>query len=143
MPDIAVLAQIVDLVTAWARSRSDVLGLAVVGSWARGMARPDSDIDLVLLVSDPQAFRSSELWLAELQWREGRVVAWRDAQYAAAWSRHVQLESNREIEFTLCGLQWAATRPVDPATAEVVSNGCRVVLDKPRLFENLLAVTSP
>jgi predicted nucleotidyltransferase len=143
MTEIAQLAPILAPVTAWARPRADILGLAVVGSWARGTARAGSDIDLILSVSEPQAFRSNERWLAELAWREGRVAAWHDADYGAAWSRHVRLDSDREIEFTFCGPRWATTDPVDPGTAAVVSNGCRVLLDKSRLFEKLLAVTSP
>jgi hypothetical protein len=42
-----------------------------------------------------------------------------------------------EIEFTFCSPSWAATDPVDPGTAAVVSNGWRVLLDKAGRFENL------
>jgi 8-oxo-dGTP pyrophosphatase MutT (NUDIX family) len=36
-------------ITCWAASRRDLCAVALVGSWARGAARDDSDIDLVLL----------------------------------------------------------------------------------------------
>jgi hypothetical protein len=143
MADIAQVDHILDLVTAWGRSRSDISGLAVVGSWARGTARPASDIDLILLVCDPHAFRSDTLWLRDLRWGEDDVVDWLDVEYGRAWSRHVRLKSSREIEFTFCGPEWSATEPVDPGTAEIVSTGCWILLDKFRLFKNLLVAVSP
>jgi uncharacterized protein len=143
MLGIAQLDQVLAPVSAWACSRPDVLGLALVGSWACGRARQDSDVDLVLLVSEPQMFRRDERWMAEIRWFDRRVVGWHDADYGVAWSRHVRLQPACEIEFTFCDPSWAATDPVDPGTATVVSGGCRPLLDKAGLFEGLLAVTAP
>jgi predicted nucleotidyltransferase len=143
MVGIAQLDRVLVPVVEWARSRPDVLGLALVGSWARGEALPNSDIDLIVLGSQPQTFRDGDRWLAEIHWTEGRAVSWHDADYGTAWSRHVRLEPPCEIEFTFCGPSWAATDPVDPGTANVLSNGCRVVLDKAQLFGKLLAVAAP
>src|SRR6266540_1179413 len=143
MLGIAQLDQILAPVSAWACSRSEVLGLALVGSRACGAARQDSDIDLMLLVSEPRRFRRDERWLAEIRWSDRRVVAWHDADYGIAWSRHVRLEPACAIEFTFCDPSRAATDPVDPGTSMVVSKGCRALLDKAGLFENLLAVTAP
>jgi len=95
-------------------------------------------IDLVLLVSEPQVFRRDAHWLTDIGWAEGQPVHWHDADYGVAWSRHVGLQPAREIEFTCCSPSWAAIDPVDPGTAGVVSNGCRVLLDKAEFFENLL-----
>jgi uncharacterized protein len=141
MGGVAQLDQFVAPITTWAGSRSDIVGLAVVGSWARGAAPPDSDIDLVLLTVEPETFRCDELWLAEIPWSERRIVGWYDAEYGTVWSRHVQFEPPCEIEFTFCAL--AATDPIDRGTARVVSGGLRVLLDKARLFEDLLAKVLP
>jgi predicted nucleotidyltransferase len=129
--DGAQLEQILAPISAWARSRSDVHGLALVGSWARGSARRDSDIDLMLLVPKPRTFRSDEHWLAEIDWADGRVAGWRDAEYGSAWSRHVELEPHCKID------------PIDAGTAKVVSDGCRILVDKTHLFGNLLTAVSP
>jgi len=40
---------IVSAVTGWAIERGDICAMALVGSWARGNPRQDSDIDLLLL----------------------------------------------------------------------------------------------
>jgi hypothetical protein len=141
--DDAQLEQILAPISAWARSRSDIHGLALVGSWARGAARSDSDIDLMLLVSEPQKFRSDDHWLTEIDWAGGRVAGWHDADYGSAWSRHVALEPHGEIEFTFCTPSWAATDPIDTGTANVVSGGGRILVDKTKLFDNLLTAASP
>jgi nucleotidyltransferase-like protein len=136
-----MVAPIIDPVVPWARRRSDVLGLAVVGSWARGTARGDSDIDLVLLVREPEDFRGQD-WPGEIAWCEACVAQWHDADYGVAWSSHLQLSDSREIEFTFCRPSWADTDPVEEGTAQVISGGCRVLLDKSGLFEKLLSVVS-
>jgi len=143
MADGAQLEQILAAIAAWARSRADIHGLALVGSWARGSARRDSDIDLVVVVPDPQKFRSDEHWLSEIDWTGGRVADWHDADYGSAWSRHVELEPHYRIEFTFCAPSWAATDPIDTGTADVVSGGCRILVDKMQLFGNLLTAVSP
>lgn len=46
--------RLLERITAWFQAREGVATIALVGSHARGAARPDSDIDLVLLVDDPR-----------------------------------------------------------------------------------------
>jgi uncharacterized protein len=135
------LEKMLALIMAWAHSRTDILALALVGSRARGDARPDSDVDLVLLASEPQAFRHDETWPGEIAWRNGGVVHQHDADYGAAWSRHIEVD-NGEIEFAFAGEAWAAVDPVDAGTARVISDGCRILVDKTNLLRNLLTAHS-
>jgi uncharacterized protein len=73
---------VLNVVSRWAQREERVLGVAVVGSWARGAAPPDSDIDLVLLVNDWDWFRSTA-WMAALDWGSigEKVVRFEDADY--------------------------------------------------------------
>jgi uncharacterized protein len=139
--DDARIVEILSPVAAWARSRSDILGLALVGSWARGTARDDSDIDLLVLVSEPEKFRGDVHWLSEIDWTDREITAWHDAQYGSVWSRHIELWPNCDIELTFCGPSWAATNPIDPGTIKVVSGGCRIFVDKGPLLKNLMAAS--
>jgi hypothetical protein len=41
--------QVCDAVVNWASERSDIRGIAIVGSWASSDARMDFDVDLVIL----------------------------------------------------------------------------------------------
>jgi hypothetical protein len=126
-------------IVAWARSRSDIVGLALVGSHARGAARLDSDIDLAVLACDPKKFRQDKSWLEEIAWSDNQVAGWRDADYGSVWSRHVAMKPSCEIEFTFCDSAWTATNPIEPGTLEVISGGCRILVDKAKLLQNLLS----
>lgn len=133
----APLDEMLAPIVVWVASRSDLRGLALVGSQARGMAWPDSDVDLIVLAANPQIFRDRG-WLADIRWHDARVVGWHDADYGVAWSRHVRLAPSGNMEFTFCDCSWASADPVDSGTADVVSKGCCVLIDKDNLFGPLL-----
>lgn len=124
-------------VVGWARSRKDVLGVLLVGSWARGSARAGSDLDLVLLAEDPGAFRRESAWVGEVG-LEPAVAGWEDGDYGAVWSRHVRLEDGSRLELSFAARDWASTLPPDAGTAAVVGNGCRVLYDPEGLLEQLV-----
>jgi uncharacterized protein len=50
----------------WAVRRSDAVAVALVGSWAYGRPRMDSDVDLVVLTTDKPTYLREESWVAEL-----------------------------------------------------------------------------
>ena len=135
------LQPLLHLVTAWAASRADIVGLALVGSWAHGSAGPESDIDLVLLTANPEAFRASAAWLTEIEWsRLGLTLrSHRDASYGAVWSRHVRLSDGVCVEFSFGHPSWAAVSPCDAGTLSVVSHGCRVLFDPAGLLQTVVA----
>jgi hypothetical protein len=132
----AILAEITD----WAAKRGDPYAVALVGSWARGAAREDSDIDLMFLTPDPLWFRQNAHWLNELDWhRIGTTVAgWRDADYGIVWSRHARLADDTDVEFGFGPLAWASTDPIDPGTFRVIKGGCRILYDPKNLLRDLV-----
>lgn len=113
--------QALEVVLQWTQGQPSIRGLALVGSHARRQARPDSDVDLVFLVDDPDQFRVDAAWLTEIDWNSVtmRPVAHRDAQYGVLWARHVQLDNDLEIEFGFAPRSWADS-PIDPGTWQVV-----------------------
>lgn len=125
---------------SWARACDDMRGLAIIGSWARGTARPDSDLDIMLLVEAPEHFRSGTSWLLEIPWSDTGFawIRFEDIDYGAAWSRHLALEPDGELELCFASPSWASAEPLDEGTASVVTGGCRIVLDRDGLFESLL-----
>ena len=121
--------------TLWARRRADVSALALVGSWARGAADGDSDVDLILLTDTPERFTASDAWLPELGGaRLVLTVAW-----GAILERRFELPSGLEIEFGVGTPGWAAVEPVEPGTKRVVSDGMRVLHDPEGLLSALSA----
>ena len=117
-------------IKSWASGRPDVRALAVAGSWARGTARADSDLDLLILANEPACYRTDQSWLRELKLPSPyRVVFNRVADYGAAWSCHVLLEPHAKLELTFCEVSWASTSPIDEGTRRVVTDGLRVICD--------------
>lgn len=123
---------IISLSTDWFQSRTDVSGIALVGSYARGAVRPGSDIDLVILCVTPQAYRTNMAWPSELPWgRLGLSVrSLRDQDYGILWSRHVLLSSGVEVEYGFASEEWAQIDPVDAGTYQVIEAGYRVLYDR-------------
>ena len=135
------IAPLLEVVTDWAASRSDIVGVALVGSWARDAANPDSDIDLILLTPNPDAYRVSSAWLTEIDWPKLSlsVQSYRDAKYGVVWSRHVELSDGVRVEFSFGFPSWAATCPCDAGTHSVVSRGCRVLFDPAGLLQSVVS----
>jgi predicted nucleotidyltransferase len=122
--------QLTERLVSWARERADIRGLALVGSWARGGARPDSDLDVVLLTTSLEHYK-------ELTWPGAELVRTRD--WGGLTERRLRLASGLELEFGVAPLEWASTDPLDEGTQAVVRDGMRILHDPDRLLANLAA----
>ena len=79
----------------WASAQGDVQAVALVGSYARGEAKDNSDIDLVLLTDEPQKY------LEELKWLEGfgSVEKHQTEDYGKLISIRVWYQNGVEVEY--------------------------------------------
>lgn len=127
-------------VIGWAEQRADVRGVLLVGSYARGSARPDSDVDLVVLTEQPSAYRDTTAWAATFDWSAWRapVSSSKDADYGQVWSRHFVLQDGSDIEFGFASLSWARTDPLDAGTRGVVRDGARIAYDPDGVLQTLV-----
>jgi hypothetical protein len=127
-------------IRAWVKSEPKLRGLALVGSYARGEAGKDSDIDLIVLVDDPQNYCAAN-WTSAITWEQlgARPSDWSVVQYGVTWSKHVRLDNGVEVEFGFAPLSWTATAPLDAGTRQVLSGGCRILYDPDTLFETVCA----
>jgi predicted nucleotidyltransferase len=137
-------ARLLERITAWFQERPGVAAIALVGSHARGAARPDSDIDLVILVDDPRAYRHDLDWLNSLVVSKlnDSVLNSQDEDYGPLWSRRAFLASGHEVEFGFAGPSWAVTEPLDSGTEQVVRDGCRALYDPHGIIERLIAAVN-
>jgi uncharacterized protein len=124
-------------VTAWARHQPTLPGVALVGSHARGEARPDSDIDLVLLCTHPTTFLDDISWAR----RFGEMVTCQTEEWGRLTSLRVSYRHGLEVEFGLTTPAWAQF-PIDAGTRRVVSKGMRILLDKEGTLGRLLDAVS-
>jgi predicted nucleotidyltransferase len=119
----AVLAD----VCRWARSRSDIRGLALVGSHASGKARDDSDVDLVIVADTPGAYQNAD-WLQSAVGQRA-IVATCGQPFGNVWSLFVTLAEGPEIEFTFAERSWVKTDPLAPEVCRIVRDGVAILFD--------------
>ncbi len=112
-------------VKSWAAQQPDIAGMLLVGSYARGAARPDSDIDLVILTSNPGRY------LDDISFAEqfGSISRWEKEDWGRLISLRVWYQDGMEVEYGFTLPDWASP-PLDAGTQRVISDGARVVFDR-------------
>jgi RimJ/RimL family protein N-acetyltransferase len=121
-------------VAEWAGSRSDIVAVAVVGSQARGAARTDSDLDLVLLTRVPERYTREESWAQEIGGAQVRGSAHRGVLF----EQRVRTASGLELDLGIGPPRWASTQPVECGTARVAREGLRIVYDPEGILARLI-----
>ena len=119
----------------WASGEDAIVAVALVGSWARGAARMDSDADVVVLTASDRCVNEDD-WVVPLCGHDAVLV--RTVDWGALTERRVRLGSGFEIEFGFAKPSWAGNAPVDQGTRQVVSNGCEVWYDPTDVLGRLL-----
>lgn len=141
MQDVKAVPDLLSEVRRWAGTEAGVRALALVGSYARGNATEDSDVDLVVLVDQPDRWLTSHqwLWLTSHQWlgRFGSVERVTHEDWGLVQSLRVRYRHGLEVEFGLTTLAWTGP-PLDAGTARVIRDGMKVLSDP----EGLLAHAS-
>src|SRR4030095_13921592 len=79
----------------WVSGQSDVQGIALVGSYARGAARDDSDIDFVILTDQPRKYLDDNQWIE----RFGVVEKQQTEDYGKLTSVRVWYQDGAEVEY--------------------------------------------
>lgn len=110
--------------TSWAESQPGIKSVALVGSYARGQAKPDSDVDLVILADDPVSFIVDPAWALQF----GIVEKQQTEDWGKVTSLRVWYQDSMEVEFGFCATDWA-DRPLDEGTRQVIAGGIRVLYD--------------
>lgn len=125
MKNIEAIRNFLNAFVTWASARPDVQGIALVGSYARGAAKDDSDIDLVILTDRPQKY------LDEIKWvkRFGNIEKHQTADYGKLISLRVWYQNGPEVEFGIVSPDWAAI-PLDAGTREVILGGMIVLFEQ-------------
>lgn len=119
----------------WAEKRPDVIAAAIVGSYARGTARTDSDVDVILVVDEPATYLENNEWLENF----GHVREIEHEDWGLLQSRRTRYADGTEVEFGITDRRWVSTEPIDPGTAKVVAGGLRILYDPHGMLRGLLA----
>ena len=95
-----------------------------MGSHARGKARQDSDIDLVLLCTEYESYLQDLGWANDF----GKPASVRLEDYGKLTSFRVFYEEGPEVEFSFTQLDWLA-QPLDAGTVGVLRGRFQIVYD--------------
>jgi predicted nucleotidyltransferase len=129
MKTIEDIREFLDAFIAWASARENVQAIALIGSYARDEARDDSDIDLVMLTSQP------ETYLEDIKWMEhfGQVEKYQIEDYGKLISDRVWYQNGMEVEYGFATPDWVAT-PLDAGTQRVLRDGMIVLFEQGNLL---------
>lgn len=122
----------------WAEQQEEIVGVLLVGSHARGQAREDSDVDVVLLALNPERYPEDRSWIEQF----GSVARVEEEDWGRVTSLRVWYATGLEVEFSWTEPDWASLPP-DPGTTRVVSDGARIVFDRNGMLAALLAAVPP
>lgn len=115
---------VVEAVVEWATDQAGICGVAVVGSYARGTATAESDLDLVILCDEPHELLADGDWVN----RFGVCESIEIESYGIVTSIFAGYEWGLEVEFGITPRLWADL-PVDDGTARVISDGMKIHYD--------------
>jgi hypothetical protein len=110
-------------VVAWASGRGDIVAVALVGSRARGAARADSDIDLVIVARLRDRLLFDRAWVLDF----GGPPAPGEEDHGLVQSLRSTTDAG-EVEWAITDRRWC-TPPIDDDTARVVRAGIDVLYD--------------
>jgi len=117
----------------WAKAQSDIGGVLLVGSHARGTARADSDVDLMILTTQPYRYLDSIAFAEKF----GVMIKWKKESWGRVTSMRVWYQAGLEVEFGIALPDWISF-PLDPGARRVLSDCVRIIFDRDGSLDWLL-----
>jgi hypothetical protein len=118
----------------WSVAEPGLKAVALVGSHARSEARPDSDIDIVIICADPNRYLESANWLSVF----GKVKDAQREDWGLVQTWRVFYLDGPEVEYNITTEQWCSDHEIDSGTGRVIRDGVRILFDPHSLFANLI-----
>lgn len=121
----------------WAKPQSDVRAVVLVGSNSRSDHPADewSDIDILLIASDPQLYLDSIDWYALFGKPLFNIAE--KTSTGEIWVRRVLFENGLDVDFiVLSPISVRQNFPDIPAVIEILQRGRQVLVDKDGLFSS-------
>ena len=102
----------------YARNTSHIESILIVGSYARGINKESSDLDIVIITSNKSDMIANQDFIREF----GEVYKQQTEYYGACTSIRVWYKDGKEVEFGLVEPSWISM-PLDTGTYQVLSDG--------------------
>ncbi len=114
---------------SWTERTHDVIAVFIIGSRARDKSPADafSDLDLVLVVTDPEHFLSSDEWIENLSpyWMQ-----FTERTFGGGQERRVLFEGALDVDFCLFSEAQFRRLATEREAHKIFSRGYRVMLDQ-------------
>ena len=128
------LNALMELVLSWAKPQPEISGILLVGSYARGDFRTDSDVDLVILGENKGKLLEDPSWTKIF----GEIESQSREDWGAVVSLRTMYKGGLEVEFGLTNRQWARLAPLDQGTLRVIRGGAKIIWDPKGILGDLL-----
>jgi len=113
----------------WADSEVNVIAALIVGSWARGTAHAQSDIDVVVICQHPVLYieqhRGQQRWLTTF----GHVQSTLNEDYGLLQVLRAFYRDGMEVEFGFTSEEWLSNAQAK-TTGRILRDGMRIVCDR-------------
>lgn len=125
------ISSFLNSVKQWANENEAIHSVILVGSYARGKEKEDSDVDLVIITSNPDLYFKDNF-----AGNFGEVLESKKEDWGRVTSIRVWYENGLEVEFGITTPIWVE-KPLDGGTQRVLSDGYKVILDKEDYFKDI------
>ena len=122
----------IDAVKQWGEECEFVKAVILVGSYARGTNKADSDIDLCILSDNKSYIVSSP----DIFNQFGSFSKFDIEYYGACTSIRVWYDNGLEVEYGIVDESWIS-KPLDSGTNQVLHDGYKVIVDKKDYFKDI------
>jgi predicted nucleotidyltransferase len=112
-------------VKEWSMIQSDIRAIFLVGSYARGKAREDSDVDLIILTDQPGKYLDNYSFTESF----GAIERIEKEYWGRVTSFRIWYHDGFEVELGITTPNWITEDPLDSGTLRVISHGAEVVID--------------
>lgn len=129
---------IIEALPIWAVHNEDIAGVFLVGSYARGDASAESDIDFVLLTNTPEKYLCDDAWVKNF----GDPKSLSREDWGKVQSLRVYYTEGLEVEYGITTPDWAI-HPVPESTRKVLEGGFKLLFGKDGEFKNLSCKNTP
>jgi len=121
--------QFVQNLEAFAAAEASIEAVVIVGSWANGTAKPESDIDVIMVTSSTDRLLSEYTWV----YKFGRSLSSDEEDYDLVHVLRAFYDGGMEVEFGITTEAWLADDQLK-ATGKILDTGCKVVYDPKNLI---------
>lgn len=128
------ISDFIEKLQLWSSQQPEIQAIAIVGSWARGTARADSDLDVIVVADTPAKLLDNNAWLKQF----GQIKKLVREDWGLVQSLRVHYAGEREVEFGITSKEWLSPKEIDLASGQIMRDGMMIVYDPEQMLEQAL-----